>query len=55
MVSQSDVENYTQIRTDLDKLRLMVEKSELWVYVGMYKMLLAKIEFTLSLRLIELP
>ena len=35
LVSQSDVENYTQIRTDLDKLRLMVEKSELWVYVGM--------------------
>ncbi|KAL5260490.1 hypothetical protein ACHWQZ_G010582 [Mnemiopsis leidyi] len=34
LVSQSDVENYTQIRTDLDKLRLMVEKSELWVYVG---------------------
>lgn len=34
LVSQNDVENYTQIRMDLDKLRLMVEKSELWVYVG---------------------
>ncbi|XP_048589146.1 inositol 1,4,5-trisphosphate receptor isoform X2 [Nematostella vectensis] len=32
LVSTSDVENYKQIRSDLDELRLLVEKSELWVY-----------------------
>lgn len=32
LVSESDVENYKQIKADLDELRLMVEKSELWVY-----------------------
>jgi hypothetical protein len=32
LVSNSDVENYKQIKTDLDELRLLVEKSELWVY-----------------------
>ena len=32
LVSDSDVENYKQIKTDLDELRLLVEKSELWVY-----------------------
>ena len=32
LVSESDVENYKMIRTDLDELRLMVEKSELWVF-----------------------
>ncbi|KXJ16906.1 Inositol 1,4,5-trisphosphate receptor type 1 [Exaiptasia diaphana] len=32
LVSTSDVENYKQIKTDLDELRLLVEKSELWVY-----------------------
>ncbi|XP_022242149.1 inositol 1,4,5-trisphosphate receptor-like isoform X2 [Limulus polyphemus] len=32
LVSGSDVENYKQIKTDLDELRLLVEKSELWVY-----------------------
>ena len=26
------MENYKQIKTDLDDLRLLVEKSELWVY-----------------------
>lgn len=31
-MSDSDVENYKQIKTDLDKLRLLVEKSELWVF-----------------------
>lgn len=31
-MSTSDVENYKQIKTDLDELRLLVEKSELWVY-----------------------
>ena len=31
-MSNSDVENYKQIKTDLDELRLLVEKSELWVY-----------------------
>ncbi|UYV64395.1 K02A2.6-like [Cordylochernes scorpioides] len=32
LVSTSDVDNYKQIRMDLDELRLLVEKSELWVY-----------------------
>ncbi|XP_013411790.1 inositol 1,4,5-trisphosphate receptor type 1-like [Lingula anatina] len=32
LVSAGDVENYKQIKTDLDELRLLVEKSELWVY-----------------------
>ncbi|XP_060931821.1 inositol 1,4,5-trisphosphate receptor type 2 isoform X2 [Limanda limanda] len=31
LVSAQDVENYKQIKTDLDQLRLTVEKSELWV------------------------
>ena len=31
-MSESDVENYKQIKADLDELRLLVEKSELWVY-----------------------
>ncbi|XP_066561476.1 inositol 1,4,5-trisphosphate receptor type 2 isoform X1 [Amia ocellicauda] len=31
LVSEHDVENYKQIKTDLDQLRLTVEKSELWV------------------------
>uniref|UniRef100_A0A3B5N1F5 Inositol 1,4,5-trisphosphate receptor n=1 Tax=Xiphophorus couchianus TaxID=32473 RepID=A0A3B5N1F5_9TELE len=31
LVSEQDVLNYTQIKEDLDKLRLTVEKSELWV------------------------
>lgn len=32
MVSDDDVNNYNTIKTDLDKLRLLVEQSELWVY-----------------------
>uniref|UniRef100_A0ABM0MCB0 Inositol 1,4,5-trisphosphate receptor-like n=1 Tax=Saccoglossus kowalevskii TaxID=10224 RepID=A0ABM0MCB0_SACKO len=32
LISSSDVENYKQIKTDLDDLRLLVEKSELWVF-----------------------
>ncbi|XP_071158976.1 inositol 1,4,5-trisphosphate-gated calcium channel ITPR1-like isoform X6 [Mytilus edulis] len=32
LVTSSDVENYKQIKTDLDELRNLVEKSELWVY-----------------------
>jgi len=32
LVSDSDVDNYKQIKLDLDELRLLVEKSELWVY-----------------------
>ena len=32
LVSDSDVESYKQIKLDLDELRLLVEKSELWVY-----------------------
>ena len=32
MVSDRDVEHYKQIKDDLDGLRLLVEKSELWVY-----------------------
>lgn len=31
MTSQ-DVDNYKQIKSDLDQLRSNVEKSELWVY-----------------------
>ncbi|KAK2918004.1 inositol 1,4,5-trisphosphate-gated calcium channel ITPR2 [Channa argus] len=31
LVSEQDVENYQQIKADLDQLRLTVEKSELWV------------------------
>ena len=31
-MSDSDVESYKQIKLDLDELRLLVEKSELWVY-----------------------
>lgn len=34
LVSNEDVQNYQQIKTDLDDLRLLVEKSELWVYKG---------------------
>ncbi|KAM6961110.1 inositol 1,4,5-trisphosphate-gated calcium channel ITPR2 [Aplochiton taeniatus] len=34
LVSEQDVENYKQIKTDLDQLRLTVEKSELWVEKG---------------------
>jgi len=34
LVSSEDVENYKQIKSDLDELRLLVEKSELWVYKG---------------------
>lgn len=36
LVSTSDVENYRQIKADLDELRLLVEKSELWVYKSKY-------------------
>lgn len=32
LVSDSDIESYKQIKTDLDVLRQCVEKSELWVY-----------------------
>ncbi|ESN92215.1 hypothetical protein HELRODRAFT_194356 [Helobdella robusta] len=32
LISDTDVENYKQIKSDLDELRLLVEKSELWVY-----------------------
>lgn len=32
LVSDSDVESYKQIKADLDGLRLLVEKSELWVF-----------------------
>ena len=31
LVSDSDIETYNQIKADLDGLRLLVEKSELWV------------------------
>ena len=31
-MSDNDVESYKQIKLDLDELRLLVEKSELWVY-----------------------
>lgn len=32
LVTAQDVENYDQIKSDLDKMRNLVEKSELWVY-----------------------
>uniref|UniRef100_A0A674AIC7 Inositol 1,4,5-trisphosphate receptor n=1 Tax=Salmo trutta TaxID=8032 RepID=A0A674AIC7_SALTR len=32
LVTSKDVENYKQIKSDLDQLRSIVEKSELWVY-----------------------
>lgn len=32
LVSDEDVNNYNKIKTDLDKLRLLVEQSELWIY-----------------------
>lgn len=32
LVSDNDVNSYKQIKEDLDGLRLLVEKSELWVY-----------------------
>ena len=34
LVSNEDVDNYKQIKSDLDRLRILVEKSELWVYKG---------------------
>lgn len=32
LVTAQDVDNYKQIKSDLDQLRSIVEKSELWVY-----------------------
>ena len=32
LVQDGDVESYNQIKTDLDNLRNLVEKSELWVF-----------------------
>ena len=32
LVSQNDIENYIKIKTWSDKLRILVEKSELWIY-----------------------
>ncbi|XP_028303990.1 inositol 1,4,5-trisphosphate receptor type 1 isoform X11 [Gouania willdenowi] len=32
LVTNQDVDNYKQIKSDLDQLRSIVEKSELWVY-----------------------
>lgn len=35
LVTSQDVDNYKQIKQDLDQLRgTIVEKSELWVYKG---------------------
>lgn len=31
MISEQDVESYKLIKVDLDRLRTLVEKSELWV------------------------
>lgn len=31
LISAQDVENYKVIKSELDRLRMMVEKSELWV------------------------
>ncbi|KAI0984952.1 hypothetical protein GJ496_002567 [Pomphorhynchus laevis] len=38
LVSDTDVENYNQIKKDLDQLKLFVEKSELWVYKKNYEL-----------------
>ena len=38
LVSDSDVKSYKQIKDDLDGLRLLVEKSELWVFKVGYMM-----------------
>lgn len=32
LVTSQDVDNYKQIKSNLDQLRSIVEKSELWVY-----------------------
>lgn len=32
LVTEKDIENYKKIKQDLDELRNIVEKSELWVY-----------------------
>lgn len=32
LVTSQDIDNYKQIKSDLDQLRSIVEKSELWVY-----------------------
>ena len=41
LVSDSDVKSYKQIKDDLDGLRLLVEKSELWVFkVGFMRRML---------------
>ena len=37
LVSDSDVKSYKQIKDDLDGLRLLVEKSELWVFKVMIR------------------
>uniref|UniRef100_A0A669QPA6 Inositol 1,4,5-trisphosphate receptor n=1 Tax=Phasianus colchicus TaxID=9054 RepID=A0A669QPA6_PHACC len=37
LVSNQDVDNYKQIKADLDQLRLTVEKSELWVEKSNYE------------------
>lgn len=31
-MTEKDIENYKKIKQDLDELRNIVEKSELWVY-----------------------
>jgi len=33
-VTKDEHENYKEIKANLDQLRLLVEKSELWVYKG---------------------
>lgn len=32
LVSQEDVENYNKIKSGMDRLRILVEQSELWIY-----------------------
>ena len=32
LVSDDDVNNYNKIKSNLDKLRLLVEQSELWIF-----------------------
>ena len=46
LVSDSDVKSYKQIKDDLDGLRLLVEKSELWVFKVGYMMRLLRFNVT---------
>lgn len=55
LVSNEDVENYKQIKADLDELRLLVEKSELWVYKGKSSLITTNQPLALKKRKSKLP